>query len=67
LVIDCRLRFAVGTLLRNPVPRPAHRVDELTLLATEGLLEAWRIGGRNVRLLPFHSRVYGPGVKESER
>lgn len=61
LVIDCRLRFGVGTVLRNLVPRLASRVDELTLLGSEGLLEAWRIEARNVRLVPFDSRVYGPG------
>ena len=58
LALDCRWRFGVATLLRNLVPRLAPAFQEVTLLGRPGLLEEWRIGAPNVRLVPFEAAVY---------
>lgn len=58
--IDCRMKYGVGTILKNIVPLIAKSVDKVFLLGDEKEISTWNFYSDNYQIVNFPYRVYSP-------
>lgn len=60
IAIDCRMKYGVGTILKNIVPLIACSVDHLILLGDDSEIRKWNFTSANYSVIPFKYRIYSP-------
>ncbi len=58
IAIDCRMKYGVGTILKNVVPRIAATVDHVVLIGDPNDMSRWDFTTHNVSLVEFKHPVY---------
>lgn len=58
IAIDCRMKYGVGTILRNIVPLLIQYIDHIYLLGHKNELFSWGLNSNRITIIPFAAKIY---------